>query len=254
MHLFALVLVGIVMAALFLSVFNFRFLLYPLFPSLNPLTNAKHVSLEGPTLFISDLHLRADRPFSFTDAIRGVLHERHVSNLIVNGDLFDSPADARVIAGDRAGSPIADLLGMRDLPIKAFFIEGSPPHDPSAKQNAALNLTPLVQLERCAILDFKHASVIVYHGHDLSRKGAVGHGWDRFISNLSLERAWKKLARVPDSDWVIFGHTHIPGIDEKHRVANCGGWQPIGFLVRPARTGLLLSPEKDTLEIVSFAR
>ena len=180
--------------------------------------------------------------------------ERHVSNLIVVGDLFDSPEDGRVIAGDRAGTPMADILGVRDSSVNSFFIEGSPPHDPSWKEREAVNIAPLLQLERCAVLDFKQMTVVAYHGHDLSSwKGAIGHGWDRFISELSLERGWKRLAGVPSSDWVIFGHTHIPGIDAKHRVANCGGWQPIGFLVRPARTGLLLTPENESLEIVKFA-
>ena len=252
MHSLVLVLVGIVIVAL-LSLFDFRFLLYPVVPGLNPMRNATRLRLEGHSLFISDLHLRAGRPFLYTDAIRRVLAEREVLNLIVVGDLFNTPEDGAMITGGSAGSAIADILGVRDLPIQAFFIEGSPPHDPSLKQNAILNLTPLVRLGRCAILDFKEMTVIAYHGHDMSWKGAIGHGWDRFISKLSLERAWKRFARVPDSDWVIFGHTHIPGIDAKHRVANCGGWQSIGFLVRPARTGLLVLPENGSLEIVNFA-
>lgn len=251
MYSFALVLVGIVIVALLFSIFNFHFLLYPLLPSLNPMRNANRVSLEGPTLFISDLHLRADRPFRHSDAIRRVVQERHASNLIVVGDLFDSPEDSRMIAGN-ADPPIAEILGVRDLRVKVLYVEGTPSHDPSSEETAALNMAPLVQIGRCAFLDFKQMTVIAYHGHDLSWKGPIGHGWDRFISNLSLERAWKKVTGVPDSDWVIFGHTHIPGIDAKHRVANCGGWQPKGFLVRPACTGLLLSPENGSLEIVKF--
>jgi UDP-2,3-diacylglucosamine pyrophosphatase LpxH len=252
MYQFALVLVGILVAVALLIIINFRFLLYPLMPRLNPMTNAKHVSLDGVSLFISDLHLRADRQFQHRDAIRQLLHERHVSNLIVVGDLFDSPEDGRQIVGGSTGSPIADILGVRDMPIRAFFIEGSPGHDFSSKKSA-LDLTPLVQLGRCALLDFKQMRVIAYHGHDLSRKGMISHAWDRFISPLSVERVWRKFARVPDSDWVIFGHTHIPGIDPKHRIANCGGWQTIRLLVQPACTGLLLSPEKASLEIVNFA-
>ena len=255
MHPFAFGLIGIaILVGCLLVVFNFRFLIYPLNPNLNPMTNATHTSLDGTSLFISDLHLRSDSHFQHSDAIRHVLQDRRVSNLIVVGDLFDSPEDALAIAGTSTGSPIADILGARDLPIKGFFIEGSPPHDPASKKNVSLNLTPLLQLGRCAVLDFKQMAVIAYHGHDMSWKGMVGHGWDRFISPLSLERAWKRLAGVPDSDWVIFGHTHIPGIDRKHKVANCGGWQTIRFLVQPARTGLLLSPENGSLEIVSFAQ
>jgi len=252
MNPFVLVFVGVVIVGLLLFVNNFRFLLYPLIPSLNPVRKAKRAILEGTSLFISDLHLRANRPFQHSDDIRRVLQERQVSNLIVVGDLFDSPKDARKIAGDRVGSPIADILGLEGLALNAFFIEGSPPHDPPLEEVAALNMTPLKQMGRCAILDFGQTTVIAYHGHDMSGKGSIGHGWDRFISKLSLESAWKRAAAIPDAYWVIFGHTHIPGIDVKRRVANCGGWQPKRFLVRPARTGLLLSPETGSLEIVNF--
>jgi len=253
MYPFVLAIAALVIVALLLLALDFRFLLYPFVPSLNPMRNAKRVSLHGPSLFISDLHLRSDRPFQHSEAIRWILQERHVSNLIIVGDLFDSPNDGRMIAGDRAGTPIARILGMQDLPVKGFLIEGSPRHDPSPREGAALNLAPLLPLGKCALLDFKRVTVVVYHGHDLSWKGAIGHGWDRFISELSLERAWKRFAGVPDSDWVIFGHTHLPGIDAQHRVANCGGWQHKRILVRPACTGIFLSPESNALEILHFA-
>jgi predicted phosphodiesterase len=173
--------------------------------------------------------------------------------LFIVGDLFDSPRDARRITAKDPAHAIAGILGFDDLSIKVFFVQGSPLHDPSPKERTVLAGTPLDQLGRCAILDFNQLKVIAYHGHDLSLKGAIGHGWDRFISKLSLERAWKRLAGAADSDWVIFGHTHIPGIDAKHRVANCGGWKSRGFLVRPACTGIFLSPENDSLEVVSFS-
>jgi len=254
MQPFTIFLAAIVILALLLLIGNFRFLLYPILPRLNPMKDAKHLRLEGAVaLFISDLHLTADRPFQYSNSLSRVLKDRQVSNLIVVGDLFDSPEDGKVITGDNTRLPIVDILGMRGLSTRGFFIEGSPPHDPSTADMAALNVAPLVQLGRCAVFECNKATVIAYHGHDLSSKGAIGHGWDRFISGLSLERAWKKLAGVPASDWVIFGHTHIPGIDAKHRVANCGGWQPISFLVRPACTGLLFSVETDSLEVISFA-
>ena len=254
MQAFAIFLAVIVILAVVLLMFNSRFLLYPILPASNPMKDAKHLRLEGPiALFISDLHLAANRPFQYSNTLRRVLIDRQVSNLIVVGDLFDSPEDAKMITGDSTRLPIIDILGMRDLPTKGFFIEGSPPHDPPSRDMAAFNITPLVQLGRCAVFECNKATVVAYHGHDLSWKGAIGHGWDRFISGLSLEKAWKKMAGVPDSDWVIFGHTHIPGIDAKHRVANCGGWQSIPHLVHPACTGLLFTAQTDSLEIINFA-
>jgi predicted phosphodiesterase len=132
-----------------------------------------------------------------------------VSNLVIVGDLFDSPEDARGIMAKE--DSIGKILGFDDLAVKVFFVWGSPPHDPSPSDQLVFAHAPFTPLGRCAILDFKQLRVVAYHGHDLSLRGAVGHGWDRFISKLSLERAWKRLAGVANSDWVIFGHTHIPG-------------------------------------------
>jgi UDP-2,3-diacylglucosamine pyrophosphatase LpxH len=248
------VIIGALIVALVLCVLNFRFLFYPIIPSLNPVRAAKTTPVNGPSLFISDLHLEGSRMFPYSQSIRDVLETRQVANLFIVGDLFNSPRDAeRIMANDGAQS-ISHLLGFDHLPLNVFLVQGSPPHDPELRHQANLAGGSFVLFGQCGILEFGRLRVIAYHGHDLSLKGAIGHGWDRFISDLSLERAWKRFAGVDDSTWVIFGHTHIPGIDAKHRVANCGGWQSIGFLVRPACTGLFLSPENESLEIVSFAR
>ena len=243
----------VAIAILGFVVYNFGFLRYRIFPARNPVTGAKHISLKGPSLFISDLHLRADRSFPYSQSLAYVMKSRHVANLIVVGDLFDSAADARRILA-RDSLPITGVLGVDELPVKMFFVYGSPPHDPPQDEKALFDLTHMTLLGNCAILDFGNVRVIAYHGHDMSWEGWVGHAWDRFVSKLSLERTWKRWVGVAPSDWVIFGHTHIPGIDAEHRVANCGGWQCKGFLVRPACTGIFLSPEKGSLEIVHFAK
>ena len=44
---------------------NFRFLMYPLVPILNPVVRAKRFSLRGNTLVISDLHLKLNQSFNY---------------------------------------------------------------------------------------------------------------------------------------------------------------------------------------------
>ena len=239
-----------ILAAIF-SFINFRFLLYPLMPSLNPVKAATRLTLEGNILFISDLHLRAEHSFDYTDNLHKILQQRRVTNLVVVGDLFDSPDDAEKMLSAKRAMGITKILGVDNLPIALFFVHGSPGHDPKSDQVLALEHFRL--LGQCVIISCGSFKVVACHGHDLSRKGAIGHGWDRFISPLSLERAWKRFASVPRSDWVILGHLHIPGLDLEHRVGNCGGWQTISFLVRPARTAILLSPENVSPEVVKVA-
>ena len=250
MQLLEFTALGVFAAAIILSLINFRFLVYPLIPRFNPVASATVMTLEGNTFFISDLHLSADHSFEYSNDLHKILEQRHVSNLVVVGDLFDSPDDAQKLEADQSTS-ILRTLGVDSLPIALFFVHGSPGHDPDSDQHLTTHHFRL--LGNCSIITCGGFKVVAYHGHDLSRKGAFGHGWDRFISPLSLERAWKRFARVPQADWVIFGHLHIPGVDAEHRVANCGGWQTVRFLVRPARTGLFLSPESNGPEIVKVA-
>jgi UDP-2,3-diacylglucosamine pyrophosphatase LpxH len=245
-----IVIVTVTIAAVVGVLLNFRFLLYPLIPSLNPTAHTEHIKLDGNTLFISDLHLKPEQPFEYANDLRHFIETRQVSNLVVNGDLFNSPEDARKALENP--SDLIAKLGLDNPSLKLFWVKGSPAHDPPNLSAPRSNLGGLRVLGRCVLLDFGHVQVMAYHGHDMSLKGALGHAWDRFISKLSLERLWKRMARVNENLWVFFGHTHIPGVDLRHRVANSGGWQKVIF-VTPTRTGLLISDKHNAPEIVIIA-
>ncbi len=245
---------GIFIAAFFVALVNFRFLLYPVIPSLNPITKAKQLALTGNTLFISDLHIRARRSFEFASDLRSFIEQNHVSNLVIVGDLFQSPKDARKILGDSPITATMKILGLDGLFARVFWVTGSRGHDPPNIGLSQVGDGDLNVLGQSASLKCGHLDIIAYHGHDLSIIGAVGHAWDRFIAKLSLERVWRRLAKVNETVWVVFGHTHIPGLDDKQRVANCGGWQRVPLLVRPSGTGIFFSQEKGSLQLVQIAR
>jgi predicted phosphodiesterase len=247
------VLVFLTVTIIILFILNFRFLLYPAVPSLNPLAHARQVRLRGNTLFISDLHLKSTEPFKYAKDLRSFIETTQVSNLIVNGDLFYSPKDARRVLGSSPdAASILGKLGLDGLPLNLFWVLGSPAHDPPNPLNDQSDPGTLKVLGKCALIDFGRMQVMAYHGHDLSLKGAFGHAWNRFISKLSLERMWKRVAKVDGSIWALFGHTHLPGVDSRHRVANSGGWQRVPF-VNPTKTGLLISDKNTAPELVSIA-
>ena len=246
-----LALLVVILLAVLAAIVNFPFLLYRYVPSLNPTRGAPQVTLKGNVLFISDLHLRGDRSFKYSENLRHFVEQHQVSSLIIVGDLFNTPKDAKVILARRSPPTILSILGVNGFRVQVFLVEGSPPHDPPQGEQL-MSTAPFILLGRCAVFSIGGLRMVAYHGHDLSRKGALGHGWDRFVSKMSLERAWKRAAGVAENDWVIFGHTHIPGIDSKNRVANCGGWQSIGFLVRPACTAIYVTTENSSLELVKF--
>jgi predicted phosphodiesterase len=248
---FTIIVPVIAVAALLLALVNFRFLMYPVIPSLNPIAHAKRLSLRGNTLFISDLHLKSDQPFKYAKDLRNFIETNNVSNLIIDGDLFDSPRDAQeVLGGSRSQGNVLKVLGLGGLPAKLFWVSGSPAHDPTRD---SIDAQGLETLGKCALLDCGRLEVLAYHGHDISHTGVFAHAWDRFVSELSLERLWKRLAKVDKTVWVVFGHTHIPGIDAGSRVANCGGWlrKP---LVTPSGTGILISEGEDAPKLVRIAQ
>ena len=249
------VIVPVLIVVAFIAVLlNSRFLLYPLIPHLNPVIHARRLSLSGTTLFISDLHLKFGRPLEHSDDLRKFIIARNVTNLVVNGDWFDSPEDALGIIGNNPSRGKAlSALGLDGLPVKIFWVAGSPTHDPLELQEGPMNQDAFEVLGRCALISTKSLELLVYHGHDLSAKGAFGHAWDRFVGRLSLERLWKRMAKVNKSVWVVFGHTHVPGVDLQSRVANSGGWKRVPLLVQPSNTGLLLYDEADSPQLVQIA-
>jgi len=222
---------------------GFRFLLYPFKPKLNPLTTARKYNLSGNTLFISDLHLRADTPFPFTTQLRACVERENIENLVIDGDLFDSPNDAEQIL---QRSDNLEFLGLRDVPLKTYWIIGSPRHDPRNPK------TTLDVVGNCAIFTHNGLSIVAYHGHDLCMKGGIAHGINRYISPLVVEKMWRRLANVDKNSWVIFGHTHIPGLDTKTRIGNCGAWATYR-LVNATRTGIVLNADPPQMHLVKIA-
>jgi UDP-2,3-diacylglucosamine pyrophosphatase LpxH len=243
----------ILIVALIATFVNFRLLMYPFIPSLNPAAHAKQLSLRGNILFISDLHLKSNKPFDYARELRNFIEANDVSNLVINGDFFDSPKDAQEILGiSHSPRNALRVLGLEGLPLGTYWVTGSPHHDPSSLPSSLSETESIFPLGKCALIDCGRLKVMTYHGHDLSHKGAFGHAWNRFVSNLALEKLWRRLTGVDESVWIVFGHTHVPGVDLKGRVANCGGWQKKPFVL-PSRTGILISQDQDAPKLVQIA-
>jgi predicted phosphodiesterase len=231
-------------AALIALLANFRFLMYPLIPALNPVVHAESFRLKGSTLFISDLHLKSNQSSDHANDLRNFIETNNVSNLVVDGDLFDSPKDAREILRTWSQTDAIKTLGLGNLPVNLFWVLGSPAHDPGGVQENRTVANGIGVLGRCAWIDCDGSRVLAYHGHDMSHIGALGHAWDRFVSELGLERLWKRLAKVDGSVWVVFGHTHtfLALTDEVALLTAERGRRPHWF-VQPERVYFLL-PKK----------
>lgn len=71
----------------------------------------------------------------------------------------------------------------------------------------------------------------------------AGHGlvYAYLTGRPYLKALWKDAMGLDHAEWVIMGHSHIPGIDASRRVANTGGWTNLYGLSPPRGMGVLVT-------------
>ncbi len=216
-------------------------------PCINPVT----VFLEGPTLFISDLHLTHNEDYSRFSNLPSFILARGIRNLVIVGDLFNSPSDSLKIlgeVGDEANAnKISHLLGLNGTIQHLYFVKSSRSHDP-----AEFNLTfrdegfEFRTLGKCARFTNNDTGVLTIHGDD-AFGGLHGFIFSYLTGRPFLEGWWKDVIKIDDDEWVIMGHSHVPGIDYSRRVANTGGWTDLLGFGPPRGSGILLLEEEVML-------
>ncbi len=246
------------------TVFGLYLLFYPLGvipklvdfpPGICPLpcVEPELVELEGPTLFIGDLHLSHGEDPSRFLGLAQFVSDRGVENLVIVGDLFDSPRNARKILGsssdEDAVHTILRYLGLNDSVVKLYFVKGSPAHDPK-EFDLNYNGEGLVfrTLGKCVRFFTDGVTVLSVHGDDVFG-GLHGLIFSSLAGRPYLEAWWKDVMGLDDEEWVIMAHSHNPDIDYSRRVANTGGWTHQSGLGPPSGRGILAKGE-ITLVIV----
>ena len=81
--------------------------------------------------------------------------------------------------------------------------------------------------------------IVAFHGGQL-HEGIIGGGiaWlaKKVGQEVPLEKLGKKRFDIPADTWVVNGHSHVPGIDQKAKVANTGS-----FVVAPFNKFIFLA-------------
>ncbi|MCD6380999.1 MAG: metallophosphoesterase family protein [Candidatus Odinarchaeota archaeon] len=210
------------------------------------------------TLIVSDLHLsESSDPI---EEISNFLNEKGIKNLVVAGDFIEYHRETSL---DELRSFISmglKKIGLEKSELKVVYLTSLSSHDPiirGEKVSIKYEDGPLVIVLRGYSRMFLDGhSFVVLHGDYSVRNGALA-GFINFLASilgkkLFLERLLKRILRVENDEWLIMGHTHIPGIDEENKVANCGSWSShIGREM--SKTGILLESEADlTVKVVKF--
>ncbi|ABL77537.1 metallophosphoesterase family protein [Thermofilum pendens] len=179
-------------------------------------------------LFASDTHCRRGRKCRALEILASIAEREGAECLFVAGDLFDNfhfKASRRLLIEE-----FSKIIDVERLPAVFAASLSSSSHDP-------LLDSPLEEIIDGKRLLFSNGAVevqvggrqfIVIHGDRL-----VGSGVLAFLLNFVAERLGRKLyleeahRRVLGlgDEWLVMGHTHIPGIDREKRLVNLGSWK-----------------------------
>jgi len=187
--------------------------------------------LEGPTMVVSDIHCPLGRCGVAREVVR-VAVARGAATLAVLGDLFDD--FRKLVTADELRRALAAAFGPLGG-VRVVYVTSGSSHDPI--------------LDRALRLQVGGSSFEVYPGGLVARvdgvtafmthgDAAMRNGAHAFLANaamrllgrgLFLERRLRERLRLPPHWWLFMGHTHIPGIDYRARVANPGSWREEWF-------------------------
>ena len=75
------------------------------------------------------------------------------------------------------------------------------------------------------IAKFKIGSSTIWflHGDYVVRNGLIASLMNRLLGG-SYDRLVRSVIGAREGDWVVIGHTHVPGINSELRIANTGSW------------------------------
>ncbi len=245
----AMYLIVILIIATLLLPINIPCILYPLIPSLNPYVDIKSYSLSAPSLFVSDLHLSENIEARTYSRIGKFIRENNILNIIIVGDLFNSPNAYRYASYSELIVKAINALNISN--VNVYYVLGSPIHDPKIPieefnfKDVKVYVTGYI-----ARFNMDNVTIVAYHGDDFSRIGAVSFILSYIIRKPFLEEIWRKAAGIEDNVWLICGHTHIPKIDYKSKIANCGGWRTLPIIKTPIGYGVIVDSNVSLIKIL----
>ncbi len=182
---------------------------------------------EAVTLFVSDIHYREGD--ATPRLIAGLVRRLGAGRLVVLGDLFDDLH--RPLTPDELGRCVRGALSpVLERVDEMIYVVSGGQHDPIVPGTLRLDLGPRVLVtDRPLYATIGGQGFLLTHGDVAILNGAVAYAVNRAARvlgcDLFLEKALRARFRLGPRDWLIMGHTHLPGIDGTWRVANTGCWK-----------------------------
>lgn len=204
---------------------------------------------EGRVLIISDLHL--DRNSRDLSCIGDYSEKNNISYLILNGDIFDKMHRKKY--EENFLTEAKQRLGIKNYSeLKIIYILALYNHDPYFKENIKESKESLI-LRGILKLKIRDDLFYIFHGDYASSNGIGIMGLiNKITSKLFFESFAKNIIKAKKDDWVILGHSHIPGIDYEKKLANAGTW--INRIVKSSDTAVLIETQKNLKPQISLIK
>ena len=206
----------------------------------------EEVSLtEEKVMIISDLHLESN-PRNL-NCIGDYLKENDISLLIINGDLFDK-MHKEEFKEELLEEARGRLAIKEDLPCDIIYILALYSHDPYLEEESKSfreNDKEIDVLRGILKLKAEDELFYIFHGDYVLNNIGLGLASliNKLTSNLFYERLAKMVIGAEKEEWVMLGHSHVPGIDYERKVANSGLW--IERIYSPTDTAILIEVEEE---------
>ncbi|MHA1580986.1 MAG: metallophosphoesterase family protein [Candidatus Baldrarchaeia archaeon] len=193
--------------------------------------NISTFKIEGDkkVLIVSDLHLN---PSNIEyKPLEKIVKKENVKYLVIAGDFIEYKR--KEIKEEKLVKILEKILKKLDINqegLTIFYVPSKSSHDPKINKNIEFqpNSIKIHVIDGILRLVSKNTTLYITHGDYVSRDGSVAATINRILKllgvDLFLEKLLRKILKIEENSWLIMGHTHIPGIDESSRVANCGAW------------------------------
>lgn len=195
--------------------YSFEFFLTGRFP--NPL----EVRANLPLIAVSDLHV--GHPGARSAVAVGRFAERvGARSIIVAGDAFEK---RRPFRGEGDAASVFAALGSPRVE-KLLVTLSSRSHDLRLDSEFFGDVEGVKVLitNRPLLITAPPLRILVLHGDIFCKNGFLASLTDRLLGRLTIERAARRALGLKD-EWLLVGHTHLPAVDPKAKVANPGCWK-----------------------------
>lgn len=206
-------------------------------------------------IIASDIHCRRGKPCKAFQYILEACRGAGADCLIVAGDLFENlhfPLDPLEVKRH-----IKKIAGDKALPSKLIYVLSGASHDPIIGKVSVIKEDgrSIVIVPKKLVVSIGGKKVCIVHGDIFVRNGILAHLYNRVYSMLGTKLALEKKLKEAfggECEWLIAGHTHIPGIDHAEKVANPGAWKALWisrlpYWRRPTNTFIYFGEKKITL-------